>query len=103
MSGDSRSVAFADEILEITDGEGVDVILNSLPGEAITRGVQILSPCGRFVELGKKDVYADASLGLAALAKSGSFSVVDLDLNLRLQPQRYRGMLGEFSRCGRQG
>src|SRR6202023_355378 len=74
--GDSRSVAFADEILEITDGAGVDVILNSLPGEAITRGVQILAPGGRFVELGKKDVYADAALGLAALAKSASFSGV---------------------------
>ncbi|MGH3635055.1 MAG: SDR family NAD(P)-dependent oxidoreductase, partial [Mycobacterium sp.] len=94
--GDSRSVAFADEIREITDGYGVDVVLNSLPGEPITRSVQILAPGGRFVELGKKDVYADAALGLRALAKSASFCVVDLDLNLRLQPQRYRQMLIEI-------
>ena len=91
--GDSRSVEFADEILAVTDGYGVDVILNSLAGEAIQRGVQILAPGGRFIELGKKDVYADANLGLAALAKSGSFSVVDLDLNLKLQPARYRQLL----------
>ena len=52
--GDSRSVDFADEILEITDGDGVDVILNSLSGEAIRRGVQILAPGGRFIELGKR-------------------------------------------------
>ncbi len=91
--GDSRSVEFADEILELTDGYGVDVVLNSLSGEAIQRGVQILAPGGRFIELGKKDVYADASLGLAALAKSGSFSVVDLDLNLKLQPAKYRQLL----------
>ena len=94
--GDSRSVKFADEILDVTDGYGVDVILNSLPGEAIRRGVQILAPGGRFVELGKKDVYADATLGLAALAKSASFSVVDLDLNLRLQPKRYRRLLQDI-------
>jgi phthiocerol/phenolphthiocerol synthesis type-I polyketide synthase C len=94
--GDSRSVVFADEILELTEGAGVDVILNSLAGEAITRGVQILAPGGRFVELGKKDVYADAALGLSALAKSASFSVVDLDLNLRLQPRRYNRMLSEI-------
>jgi phthiocerol/phenolphthiocerol synthesis type-I polyketide synthase C len=94
--GDSRTVAFADEILEITDGEGVDVVLNSLAGKAITRGVEILAPGGRFVELGKNDVYADASLGLAALAKSASFSVVDLDLNLRLQPKHYRRMLQDI-------
>ncbi|KAA1251689.1 type I polyketide synthase [Mycobacterium simiae] len=91
--GDSRSVEFADEILELTDGYGVDVILNSLAGEAIARGVQILAPGGRFIELGKKDVYADANLGLAALAKSASFAVVDLDLNLKLQPAKYRQLL----------
>ncbi|MEC4765415.1 type I polyketide synthase [Mycobacterium sherrisii] len=94
--GDSRSLDFADEILDITDGYGVDVILNSLPGQAIQRGVQILAPGGRFVELGKKDVHADASLGLAALARSASFAVVDLDLNLKLQPARYRDMLGRI-------
>jgi phthiocerol/phenolphthiocerol synthesis type-I polyketide synthase C len=91
--GDSRSVEFADDILELTDGYGVDVILNSLPGDAIQRGVQILAPGGRFIELGKKDVFADANLGLAALAKSACFSVVDLDLNLKLQPARYRQLL----------
>ncbi|WAC89959.1 type I polyketide synthase [Mycobacterium sp. Aquia_213] len=96
--GNSRTADFADEILEITDGYGVDVILNSLPDEAIQRGVQILAPGGRFIELGKKDVYANATLGLAALTKSASFSVVDLDLNLKLQPARYRAMLTEILR-----
>ena len=94
--GDSRSVEFAEEILDATDGHGVDVILNSLSGEAIRRGVQILAPGGRFVELGKRDVYADAQLGLASLAKSASFAVVDLDLNLRLQPQRYGRLLQDI-------
>ena len=91
--GDSRSLDFADEILELTDGHGVDVILNSLAGEAIQRGVQILAPGGRFIELGKKDVFADANLGLAGLAKSASFAVVDLDLNLKLRPAKYRRLL----------
>jgi phthiocerol/phenolphthiocerol synthesis type-I polyketide synthase C len=94
--GNSRTVEFADEILDVTHGYGVDVILNSLPGEAIQRGVKILAPGGRFIELGKKDVHADANLGLAALAKSASFAVVDLDLNLKLQPARYREMLGHI-------
>ena len=94
--GDSRTVEFAEEILDATDGHGVDVILNSLSGEAIRRGVEILAAGGRFVELGKKDVYANAQLGLASLAKSASFAVVDLDLNLRLQPQRYGRLLQDI-------
>uniref|UniRef100_UPI003F95EDBB SDR family NAD(P)-dependent oxidoreductase n=1 Tax=Mycobacterium sp. TaxID=1785 RepID=UPI003F95EDBB len=96
--GDSRSVAFADEILDITNGAGVDIVLNSLPGEAIRAGMQILAPGGRFIELGKKDVFADASVGLAALARSGSFSVVDVDLNMRLHPKRYRECLQQILR-----
>ena len=94
--GDSRSLAFADDIMGITDGEGVDVVLNSLAGEAINRGVEILAPGGRFVELGKKDVYANAGLGLAALARSGSFSVVDLDLNMRMRPKYYRRLMRDL-------
>jgi phthiocerol/phenolphthiocerol synthesis type-I polyketide synthase C len=95
-AGDSRGLAFADEIMDVTDGEGVDVVLNSLAGEAINRGVQVLAPGGRFVELGKKDVYANAGLGLAALACSGSFSVVDLDLNMRIRPKYYRRLMQDL-------
>jgi phthiocerol/phenolphthiocerol synthesis type-I polyketide synthase C len=95
-AGDSRGLAFADEIVDVTDGEGVDVVLNSLVGEAINRGVQVLAPGGRFVELGKKDVYGNANLGLAALARSGSFSVVDLDLNMRMRPKYYRRLMEDL-------
>lgn len=94
--GDSSTVEFAAEIRASTEGQGVDVVLNSLAGEAIRRGLEILAPGGRFVELGKRDVYADTRLGLAPLAKSASFAVVDLDVNLRLQPRRYCGLLQEI-------
>jgi myxalamid-type polyketide synthase MxaB len=52
----SRSTAFADEILADTEREGVDVVLNSLPGEAITRSLSILRAYGRFLEIGKTDI-----------------------------------------------
>ncbi len=38
---DSRSLAFADEVLERTGGRGVDVVLNSLAGEALVRSVEM--------------------------------------------------------------
>ncbi len=57
---------------------------NSLAGEAIQRGVQIARPVA--VHRTGQSVYADASLGLAALI-GASFSVVDLDLN-QMQPAR---------------
>jgi NADPH:quinone reductase-like Zn-dependent oxidoreductase/acyl transferase domain-containing protein len=52
----SRSTAFADEILADTNREGVDVVLNSLPGEAISKSLSILRAYGRVLEIGKKDI-----------------------------------------------
>ena len=49
----SRTLSFADEILVHTDGKGVDVVLNSLAGEAMVRSMDCLKPFGRSVELGK--------------------------------------------------
>src|SRR5262249_7861857 len=41
---DSRSLAFADEILALTGNGGVDVVLNSLTGEAMARSLALLAP-----------------------------------------------------------
>ncbi|MGM3299114.1 zinc-binding dehydrogenase, partial [Bacillus cereus group sp. BC229] len=61
---DSRSLTFAEEILEDTQGEGVDVVLNSLAGEAINQNLRALRPFGRFLELGKRDFYENTHIGL---------------------------------------
>ena len=94
--GDSHSLAFADEIANITDGEGVDVVVNTLEGQALTAGLKILAPGGRFIELGKRAVQSNATLGLRALARSGTFAVVDIDLNLRRRPWHYRQLLDDI-------
>ncbi|HLJ19181.1 MAG TPA: beta-ketoacyl synthase N-terminal-like domain-containing protein, partial [Stellaceae bacterium] len=49
----SRTLDFADEIMRLTGGAGVDVVLNSLTGEALDRSFEVLKPGGRFVEIGK--------------------------------------------------
>ena len=61
---DSRRLLFADEILESTAGKGVDVVLNSLSGAAMRLSLNVLKPFGRFLELGKRDFYEDAKVGL---------------------------------------
>jgi NADPH:quinone reductase-like Zn-dependent oxidoreductase/acyl carrier protein len=59
---DSRSLDFAREIREVTEGQGVDVVLNSLVGPFIDAGLEILSPRGRFVELGVADIRSAESV-----------------------------------------
>lgn len=75
---DSRSLDFAEEILRITKGRGVDVVLNSLSGAAIEKGFAALAPYGRFVELGKRDIYENAPLDLGHFRKKLSYFAVDL-------------------------
>jgi len=54
---DSRTLAFADQVLAETGGKGVDVVLNALSGEFIPAGLRILAPGGCFLELGKRGVW----------------------------------------------
>ena len=56
---DSRSTAFADQVLKHTEGRGVDVVLNSLKGEWVDASFQALASGGRFVELGKLEIWSD--------------------------------------------
>jgi NADPH:quinone reductase-like Zn-dependent oxidoreductase/SAM-dependent methyltransferase len=55
---DSRSVSFREEVLEATAGRGVDVVLNSLAGEAIGASVAALARDGRFLEIGKRGIWS---------------------------------------------
>ncbi len=53
---DSRTLDFAEEVMSVTNGEGVDVILNSLSGEFIQKSLSVLAEDGCFLEIGKRDI-----------------------------------------------
>jgi acyl transferase domain-containing protein/NADPH:quinone reductase-like Zn-dependent oxidoreductase/NADP-dependent 3-hydroxy acid dehydrogenase YdfG/acyl carrier protein len=84
---DSRSMCFADEVMAITQGRGVDVVLNSLAGEAISRGLECLRPGGRFVELGKRDIYGNQPLLLRPFRKNLAYFGVDITRLVADEPQ----------------
>ena len=84
---DSRSMSFADEVMAATDGVGVDVVLNSLFGEAMERSIGCLRPFGRFIELGKRDYYANAPIGLRPFRRNLSYFGVDADQLLSSRPE----------------
>ncbi|NGO66862.1 type I polyketide synthase [Streptomyces boncukensis] len=49
----SRTLDFADEVLEATGGAGVDIVLNSLDLDFAKAGLKTVADGGTFVELGK--------------------------------------------------
>jgi acyl transferase domain-containing protein/surfactin synthase thioesterase subunit/D-arabinose 1-dehydrogenase-like Zn-dependent alcohol dehydrogenase/acyl carrier protein len=92
---DSRSFDFSDQVLAATGGEGVDVVLNSLSGPAIEASLAVLGQDGRFIELGKTDIYANRALELGPFKKSLSYHAVDLAALGEHRPQRFAALLAE--------
>jgi len=75
---DSRTLDFADEALRFTEGRGVDVVLNSLAGAFQQKSLAICAPHGRFIEIGKRDLFENKGLPLTAFQRSLTFSAFDL-------------------------
>ena len=91
----SRSLSFADEILAQTEGKGVDVVLNSLAGEAINRNLRVLKPFGRFLELGKRDFYENTRIGLRPFRNNISYFGIDADQLMQSRPELTRSLFTE--------
>lgn len=90
---DSRSLDFHARVMEVTGGVGVDIVLNALTGSFITQGIKSLAPFGRFIEIGKADIYKNAKLSMERLGENISFHVVDVDRMATQRPRLHRQML----------
>lgn len=100
---DSRSLKFADDILSLTHGEGVDIVLNSISGEAINRNLAILKPFGRFLELGKRDFYENTKIGLRPFRNNISYFGIDADQLLIERPALAKRLFAEMMALFREG
>lgn len=91
----SRTLTFYDEIMSLTQGEGVDVILNSLSGKAIVQSIKCLKGFGRFIEIGKTDLARNTQLGLQPFMNNLTYSVIDIDRLCRQHKQASGQLLSE--------
>ena len=89
----SRSVEFAEKLLEHTGGDGVDVVLNSLSGAGIDKSLECLAPFGRMVEIGKRALADDKPIGLGSLYRNNAYSVIDLSTLPTDKPKRFVKLL----------
>lgn len=91
---DSRSTAFAAEILRDTDGRGVDVVLNSLNQEFIPTSVEALARGGRFVEIGKIGIWSAERF--AEARPDAIYLPFDIGEDERRSPGLIAGLLAEL-------
>ena len=82
----SRDTDFASRVRDLTDGLGVDVVLNSLAGPAMEASLGLLRPYGRFLELGKRDYYSNTMVGLRILKDNITYHGIDIDSLLSDRP-----------------
>jgi len=94
---DSRRGDFAEAVMELTDRRGVDVVLNALAAEAIPMGLSCLAESGRFIEIGKRDIYQNSRIPLWPLRRNASFHVIAMDAIFAGDESLTREMLGELT------
>ena len=94
---DSRSLAFAEEIMARTEGAGVDVVLNSLSGEFIPKSLSVVKPGGIFLEIGRRDIW-DADRVAEDQARCDLFHH-KFDGNLPAGAGVYREKTGQVDGC----
>lgn len=93
---DSRTLAFAGEVMRITNNEGVDLVLNSLAGEAIHQSLSLLRQYGRFLEIGKRDIYGNTKVGLFPFRHNLSYHAIDL--GHALDPRNSKSIMGSLKK-----
>jgi fatty acid synthase len=82
----SRDTQFEYKIMSMTEGKGVNLVLNSLTGEKLEASFRCVSDDGRFVEIGKYDLQMNKQLGMFAFLRNISFMGVTADRPLYLMP-----------------
>ncbi|KAJ6044919.1 uncharacterized protein N7446_003115 [Penicillium canescens] len=91
---DSRSTSFAPNLLERTQGRGVDLVLNSLAGDLLLASWDCVAEGGIMVEIGKRDFMSHAMLPMDRFLANRSFVGVDI-----LSLARTRPMVKECLNC----
>jgi acyl transferase domain-containing protein/NADPH:quinone reductase-like Zn-dependent oxidoreductase/NAD(P)-dependent dehydrogenase (short-subunit alcohol dehydrogenase family)/acyl carrier protein len=88
---DSRSLGFADEVMSITNGRGVDVVLNSLADRFLDRTFEVIAHNGRFLEIGKRGIWGPERV--SELNRNIQYFIVDWSVEARNNPVEIGSML----------
>ncbi|MEH1778399.1 MAG: SDR family NAD(P)-dependent oxidoreductase [Nostoc sp.] len=82
-----RTEDFAKRILEMTNGQGVDVIFNTLSDDAIQKGLNLLAPGGRYIEIAMAGLKNSRQLDLSHLVDNQTFQSIDMSRLYTKQPK----------------
>jgi acyl transferase domain-containing protein/acyl carrier protein len=88
----SRTLDFSEGIKKVTNGKGVNVVLNSLSKETIIKSLEVMAPLGRFVEIGKRDIVQNIRMPMLAFNRNLTYTAIDLDRFMGESPEVLDGL-----------
>ena len=96
--GNSRDNSFYDWIMDETNGNGVDIVLNSLAEEKLRLSIDCVKAFGQFCEIGKYDILQNNAIGLKALENNVSLHIIDL--STMFSHDKYKVILRDLVQSG---
>ncbi|GAQ06065.1 lovastatin diketide synthase LovF [Aspergillus lentulus] len=99
----SRDGKFVSQLMAVTSGRGVDVVLNSLSGELLHASWKCVASGGCMIELGKRDILGNGDLAMSPFNDNRSFIGVDLAHLAITDPLTIQRLLKELIRLYENG
>jgi NADPH:quinone reductase-like Zn-dependent oxidoreductase len=75
----SRDTSFVNDVMRETNGDGVDMALNSLSGELLHATWTCIAEFGKMIEISKRDLIGTGKLDMRPFLANRSYCCVDLD------------------------
>ncbi len=92
----SRTTEFGDRVLQLTQGQGVDIVLNSLTsGDFVAKSLSVVREGGHFIEIAKRGVWTSAQV--AAVRPDIIYTTFDLVRTAQEQPDLIHSLLTEIA------
>ncbi|RSL49057.1 hypothetical protein CEP54_012625 [Fusarium duplospermum] len=89
----SRDASFLSGVMEQTAGKGVDLVLNSLPGELLHASWKCVAKNGSLLELGKRDLAGFGQLDMSRFLDNRSYCGIDVMYMMKEQGVVLRDVL----------
>ncbi|KAI0443526.1 ketoacyl-synt-domain-containing protein [Xylaria telfairii] len=99
----SRSLSFGDAVRQARDQQGVDLVLNSLAGDALRESCKCMSKFGRLIDISSRETSSSTRLEMAHLHHNASFISVDMMSIAAERPGLLHRLLSDVSNLIRYG
>ncbi|KAL6694561.1 KR domain-containing protein [Trichoderma pleuroticola] len=99
----SRDGSFYSDLMAVTNGQGADLVLNSLSGELLHTSWKCVAPFGKMLEIGKRDFIGRGQLEMEVFESNRSFHGIDMSQMAVERPEMCKKILQQFNKYFEKG